>query len=131
VSDVPAATSGAVSLIQRGTCAFTQKLDNAVAAGAAGVIRFNEGDTPGRQNALFRSASPGYKLPAVLPSFAVGHELSNAYTAGQNPTVNLATNGVDEQKLYPNVVAETTRGDPNHMVLLGAHLDSVPAGPGV
>ena len=35
------------------------------------------------------------------------------------------------EKLYPNVVAETRRGDPNHMVLLGAHLDSVPAGPGV
>jgi len=36
-----------------------------------------------------------------------------------------------EEKLYPNVVAETKSGDPNHMVLLGAHLDSVPAGPGV
>jgi Peptidase family M28 len=29
------------------------------------------------------------------------------------------------------VVAEAARGDANHMVLLGAHLDSVPAGPGV
>jgi Zn-dependent M28 family amino/carboxypeptidase len=29
------------------------------------------------------------------------------------------------------VVAETPRGDANHMVMLGAHLDSVPAGPGV
>ena len=131
MSDFPAATSGAVSLIQRGTCAFTQKLDNAVAAGAVGVILFNEGDTPGRQNALFRSASPGYQLPAVLSSFAVGQELYNAFEAGQNPTVNLVTNGVEEQKLYPNVVAETKRGDPNHVVMLGAHLDSVPAGPGV
>lgn len=131
MSDFPAATSGAVSLIQRGTCAFTQKLDNAVEAGAVGVILFNEGDTAARRNALFRSASPGYSLPAVLSSFAVGEELYNAFKAGQSPTVNLATNGVDEEKLYPNVVAETKRGDPNHMVLLGAHLDSVPAGPGV
>ncbi|MGW3606819.1 MULTISPECIES: M28 family metallopeptidase [unclassified Micromonospora] len=131
MSDFPAATNGSVSLIQRGTCGFTQKLDNAVEAGAVGVILFNEGDTAGRRNALFRSASSGYPLPAVLSSFAVGQELYNAYEAGQNPTVNLTTNGVDEEKLYPNVVAETKRGDANHMVLLGAHLDSVPAGPGV
>ena len=131
MSDFPAATSGAVSLIQRGTCGFTQKLANAVTAGAVGVILFNEGDTADRRNALFRSADPGYSLPAVLSSFAVGEELYNAFQAGQNPTVNLATNGVEIEKLYPNVVAETRRGDPKHVVLLGAHLDSVPAGPGV
>jgi Zn-dependent M28 family amino/carboxypeptidase len=131
MSDFPTATSGAVSLIQRGTCAFTEKLENAVTAGAVGVILFNEGDTAGRRNALFRSAPSGYPLPAVLSSFAVGEELYNAFKAGQNPTVNLATNGVDVETLYPNVVAETRRGDPNHVVLLGAHLDSVPAGPGV
>jgi Zn-dependent M28 family amino/carboxypeptidase len=130
-SDFPAATSGAVALIQRGTCGFTLKLQNAVGAGAVGVILFNEGDTAGRRNALFRSADPGYSLPAVLSSFAVGQELYNAYEAGQNPTVNLATNGVDVETLYPNVVAETKGGDPNHLVLAGAHLDSVPAGPGI
>ena len=131
MSDFPAATSGAVSLIQRGTCAFTLKLQNAVTAGAVGVILFNEGDNAGRQSALFRSADPGYPIPAVLSSFAVGEELYNLYKNGQNPTVNLATSGVDVETLYPNVVAETPRGDANHMVLLGAHLDSVPAGPGV
>ena len=131
MSDFPAATSGAVSLIQRGTCAFTLKLQNAVTAGAVGVILFNEGDTAGRSNALFRSASPGYPLPAVLSSASVGEELYNAFKAGQNPTVNLATNGVEVDTFYPNVVAETKRGDADHVVMLGAHLDSVPAGPGV
>ena len=131
MSDFPAATKDAVSLIQRGTCAFTLKLENAVTAGAVGVILFNEGDTAGRVNALFRAAPNEYPLPAVLSSFAVGQELYNEYKAGANPTVNLATNGVEVEKLYPNVVAETERGDANHMVLLGAHLDSVPAGPGV
>ena len=42
---------------------------------------------------------------------------STTPTGGQNPTVNLATNGVDVETLYPNVVAETPRGDANHMVL--------------
>src|SRR3954471_2136838 len=101
LSDFPAATSGAISLIQRGTCSFTQKLQNAVTAGAVGVILFNEGDTAGRRNALFRSADPGYTIPAVLSSYAVGQELYNAYKASPNVTVNLATNGIDVEKLYP------------------------------
>ena len=130
-SDFPTATSGAVSLIQRGTCAFTLKLQNAVKAGAVGVILFNEGDTASRSNALFRSADPGYPIPAVLSSTAVGAELYDLYKGGQNPTVNLATNGADVEQLYPNVVAETKGGDANHTVFLGAHLDSVPAGPGI
>ena len=131
MSDFPDATKDAVSLIQRGTCAFTLKLQNAVRAGAVGVILFNEGDTPARSSALFRSADPGYTIPAVLSSTAVGKELYDLYQGGQNPTVNLATSGVEVETLYPNVVAETPRGDANHMVLLGAHLDSVPAGPGI
>jgi len=95
------------------------------------VILFNEGDSAGRSNALFRSADPGYTIPAVLSSYAVGVELYNAWKNGDNPTVNLATNGTDVEHLYPNVVAETSGGDANHMVLAGAHLDSVPAGPGI
>jgi len=43
--DYPAAVSGAVALIQRGTCPFVQKLSAAQDAGAVGVILFNEGDT--------------------------------------------------------------------------------------
>ncbi|HKE71963.1 MAG TPA: PA domain-containing protein, partial [Nocardioidaceae bacterium] len=121
MSDFPAATTGSVSLIQRGTCAFTQKLDNAVTAGAAGVILFNEGDTAGRRNALFRSASPGYPLPAVLSSTAVGEELYNAYQANQNPTVNLATNGVDVEKLV------TVKGITEHQQAL-QHIADVNGG---
>jgi len=76
-----------VSLIHRCTCAFTQKLQNAVTACAVGVILFNEGDSAGRRHALFRSADPGYTIPAVLSSFAVGEELYDLYEEGQNPTV--------------------------------------------
>jgi Zn-dependent M28 family amino/carboxypeptidase len=130
-ADYPAAVNGAIALIQRGTCAFTEKLDLAAEAGAAGVIVFNEGDSAGRTAALFRSASPGYQIPAVVSSYAVGEELYTLAKNGQHPKVNLSTFGVEQEKLYPNVVAETKRGDANHTVLAGAHLDSVPAGPGV
>ena len=81
------------------------------------MILFNEGDTAGRMQRAVPLGRPSYTIPAVLSSFAVGEELYNAYKAGQNPTVNLATNGVDVERFYPNVVAETERGDPNHVVL--------------
>jgi Zn-dependent M28 family amino/carboxypeptidase len=129
--DFPAATSGAISLIQRGTCPFVQKLSNAQAAGAAGVILFNEGDSAGRMNAGFRSGPTDLNTPAVFSSFAVGKELYDAYTAGQNPTVRLKTSGVNVDRFFPQVVAETKKGSDKHIVVAGAHLDSVTAGPGI
>jgi len=131
MADFPAATAGAVSLIQRGTCPFVQKLSNAQTAGAAGVILFNEGDTAARQNALFRSGPADLAIPAVLSSFAVGNELYQAYTSGQNPTVSMTIDAQVQDRFFPQVLAETQGGNPNRVVVAGAHLDSVPAGPGV
>jgi Zn-dependent M28 family amino/carboxypeptidase len=130
-ADFPAATSGAVSLVQRGTCPFVQKLANAQAAGAVGVILFNEGDSAGRTNAGFRSGPTDLAIPAVFSSYAVGKELYDAFRAGQTPTVHLQTSGVNVDRFFPQVIAESKTGDPNHVVLAGAHLDSVPAGPGI
>ena len=103
----------------------------AQAAGAVGVILFNEGDSAGRMNAGFRAGPTTLAVPAVFSSFAVGNELYQAFNAGQNPTVHLQTFGVLVDHFYPQVIAETPGGDPDHVVLAGAHLDSVPAGPGI
>jgi Zn-dependent M28 family amino/carboxypeptidase len=130
-SDYPAATAGAIALIQRGTCAFVLKLQMAQQAGAVGVILFNEGDTAGRMNALFRAGPTDLNVPSVLSSYAVGEELYNAYQAKQAPTVRLETSGQNIDQFFPQVIAETKGGDPNHVVLAGAHLDSVTAGPGI
>jgi Zn-dependent M28 family amino/carboxypeptidase len=130
--DFPGETSGNISLIQRGTCPFVQKLDNAKAAGAAGVILFNEGQAaPGRQNALARIAPTYYGLPAVHSSFAVGEELYNAFQAGENPAVRLKVDATTTPRVQHNVIANSRRGDPGNVVVVGGHLDSVPAGPGI
>jgi Zn-dependent M28 family amino/carboxypeptidase len=130
-ADYPAAVSGAIALIQRGTCPFVQKLSLAQQHGAVGVILFNEGDTAGRVNALFRSGPTDLAIPAVHSSFAVGQELYQAYQSGQNPTVHLETYGANVDHFYPQVIAETRTGSPNHVVVVGAHLDSVTSGPGI
>jgi Zn-dependent M28 family amino/carboxypeptidase len=128
--DFPAATTGAISLIQRGTCPFVQKLANAQAAGAVGVILFNEGQ-PGRTNPGFRSGPTDLNIPAVFSSFAVGSEFLQAFKDGKNPTARLKTSGVNVDRFFPQVVAETKHGSDKHVVVAGAHLDSVPAGPGI
>ena len=130
-ADFPAATEGAVSLVQRGTCGFAQKLANAEQAGAVGVILFNEGNGTGRSNALYRTAPVDFPIPAVLSSYAVGVALSTAYAAGQNPTVDLSVDATSTPRYFDNVIAESRTGDPRKKVMLGAHLDSVPAGPGI
>ena len=130
-ADFPAATAGAVTLMQRGTCPFVQKLANAQAAGAVGAIIMNEGDSAGRVNAGFRTGPTDLAIPSVFASFAVGQELYDAFQDGDAPTVRLETSGANVDRFFPQVVAETRKGDPRHVVLAGAHLDSVEEGPGI
>ncbi len=130
MTDFPAATSGAISLVQRGTCGISTKVANAEAAGAVGVIMFNQG-VAGRVNAVFRAGPTDLGIPAVFSSFQVGKDLYDAYVAGDAPSVRLETSGENIPRFFPQVIAETRRGDPRHVVVAGAHLDSVPAGPGI
>ena len=95
------------------------------------MIVFNEGDTPERQNALFISAPIGYTIPAVLSNFETGNELYQAYVNGENPTVSMSVDAQVNDRFFPQVMAETKRGNKNKVVVSGAHLDSVEAGPGI
>ena len=67
----------------------------------------------------------------MFASYAVGNELLQAYKQGKNPTVDLKNYGFFEDRFLNQVIAETRGGDSNHVVVIGAHLDSVPAGPGI
>jgi Zn-dependent M28 family amino/carboxypeptidase len=130
-ADYPAAVAGAVALVQRGTCSFVQKWGLAEAAGAVGVIIYNEGNTPARQNPLFVDNGIETEIAAVITSYALGNELLQAFKAGQNPTVDFRVSAQFTDRFLPQVITETRTGDPDNVVVVGGHLDSVPAGPGV
>lgn len=125
--------SGKIALVQRGTCAFIEKWQLAQAAGATGVIIYNEGNTPARQNPIFvdNQPDPPATIAAVITSYTLGNDLLQAYKRGENPTVDFKVYGTFTDRFLPQVIAETKGGDPNHVVLAGAHLDSVPEGPGI
>jgi Zn-dependent M28 family amino/carboxypeptidase len=118
---------GNIALLQRGTCAYVLKAANAQQAGASGIILFNEGQ-PGRTavpNNLPLGAE-GVHIPGVGTSFDVGVDLADAGTVAHVKTEVLETLGNSV-----NVIAETRHGDKSRAVVIGAHLDSVPAGPGI
>jgi Zn-dependent M28 family amino/carboxypeptidase len=131
-SDFDGFTPGNIALIQRGTpdgfpvaCTFGLKATNAVNAGASGVIIFN--NIAGLLMGTL--GTPGIPVPVVGISQALGQELLTLIPSGL--TVHLETNTISEFRTTRNVIAETPTGDPNHVVVIGAHLDSVIAGPGI
>jgi Zn-dependent M28 family amino/carboxypeptidase len=127
--------AGDIALVQRGTCPYVQKAANAQAAGAAGLILYNEGNTPDRLDVPgnLPLGAEGIHIPGVGTSFAVGQEFFNLYQA--NPpgsvTARVETHLVEDRIPTRNVIAETPGGNPDRVVVVGAHLDSVPAGPGI
>ncbi|HVL64711.1 MAG TPA: M28 family metallopeptidase [Actinomycetota bacterium] len=132
-SDFAGFPAGSIALVQRGTCAFAVKGQNAAAAGAAGVIVFNEGQ-PGRTGVINGTLGgpQSHGAPVVGTTFAVGDDLANGVTNGDTgSTVRLRVDRVEENRLTRNVIAETPGGDANSVVVVGAHLDSVPRGAGI
>jgi Zn-dependent M28 family amino/carboxypeptidase len=119
---------GRVALIRRGTCTFQTKVENAVAAGAAGVVLMNEG-TEGRTDAFSGQLSQLAPIPVVGVSYDLGLSLEIAARAGA--AVHLEINAVTGKRLTRNVLADTAWDSDSSLIIVGAHLDSVPEGPGI
>ncbi|MEU8661545.1 M28 family metallopeptidase, partial [Actinoplanes philippinensis] len=118
---------GRIALIQRGTCGFVTKIRNAGFAGASGIIVFNEGQ-PGRTDPFPLDLGEWRAgVPMVFAGFAVGNELAGTPGA----TVRLKVDATLTLGTDHNVIAETRTGNAKNVVMVGAHLDSVPEGPGI
>jgi Zn-dependent M28 family amino/carboxypeptidase len=125
--------AGEVALLQRGTCSFRLKAENAAAAGASAVVVMNEGQ-PGRDGVLAGTLNPPptrFDRPVLGTSYAVGVELVELYRSDPNVTVHIFTQTIAENRQSSNIIAEAKVGDPNNVTMSGAHLDSVLAGPGI
>jgi Zn-dependent M28 family amino/carboxypeptidase len=129
-TDFPAApATPAFALIQRGTCTFQQKAENAAAAGYEAVIIFNEGQA-GRQELFIGTLGAPQSVPVIFVPFALGQDLVQQATA-RNVTVRVATDVISETRTTRNVLADTPGGRIDRVVVVGAHLDSVIEGPGI
>jgi hypothetical protein len=132
-ADFAGFVAGRVALVQRGTCTFGTKALNAQAAGASGIIVFNEGNSDPDRTGIFSGSlvdaagnqvSP--KIPVIFTPFDLGKALLTEYQAGANPTVSINVQGVSNPAaLDYNVIAESKGGDKNHVVVVDAHLDAI------
>jgi Zn-dependent M28 family amino/carboxypeptidase len=122
-----------IALVQRGgppapapACTFALKALNAQAAGAEAVIIFNQGDTPDREALIVGTLAPAEPtIPVVGASFAAGVALAQPGSTAHvrvDPT---------ETRTDVNVIAERRGKNRDNVVMAGAHLDSVTAGPGI
>ena len=117
--------AGSVALVSRGGCTFASKAQNAAAAKAVATVIYNNTTGPlnGTLGGVQTHGTPVVGIPRDLGLSLVG-------SAGQPTRVRVQR--VNETRTTYNVLAEAA---PNRaesdVIVVGAHLDSVPAGPGI
>lgn len=116
--------SGAVVLVDRGYCQFSIKEAAAAQRGAVAMIVADNVDEEKMSATL--GARTDVKIPVISVSKADGAKLR----AQPGPAVIKVDAKVTTIKAR-NVIAQTKTGSKENVVLAGAHLDSVPEGPGI
>jgi Zn-dependent M28 family amino/carboxypeptidase len=117
-----------IALIQRGTCPFAEKAVNAQAAGAEAVILFNQGNDSTRLDLIVGTLVPS-SVPVTIP--VVGGSFANGVALAQAGSTARVHVPAPESRPQKNVIAELPGRTTDNIVMAGAHLDSVPAGPGI
>jgi Zn-dependent M28 family amino/carboxypeptidase len=126
-SDFAGFPAGNIALIQRGTCAFADKVVNAEAAGASAVIVFNQGNAEDRLDVVIGTLGDvQLGIPAVGTSFAIGEELAGLAGLTMRVGVDAALETIDTFNLLADTGGRTDR-----TVVVGAHMDSVAEGAGI
>ncbi|KAI0432483.1 hypothetical protein F5Y09DRAFT_145495 [Xylaria sp. FL1042] len=126
--DVPDSVAGNVALIARGNCTFFQKITNAGAKGAVAAMIYNNAEagvasgTLGEVNDL---------IPLGGLTRADGLALSARIEASETVTSSGTFWAYVTPATSHNVIATSKHGDPNNVLFLGAHSDSVDKGPGI
>jgi hypothetical protein len=135
-ADFTGMPAGAIVILQRGACSELLKMLNAQAAGAGALIYINEGNPDGPDDRTtprwFIMTGAGVNVPIVAAQIATVEDLVGAKRAGLvGKTVRLRVEYRIGDIPTENVIAETRGGDPNKVIVVGAHLDSVGPGPGI
>eukprot|EP00128_Syssomonas_multiformis_P014166 Colp12_sorted_trinity150504_noHs@564 len=126
-------TAGRVALIEVSTACdyYTQAL-NAQESGASAVLLYSRATANALPGSRVRPADLDVYAPYVqIPVVGLSHAAGLALRQTSGVEVLLKTNSVIRLVTTFNVLAETRNGDEDNVVMIGAHLDGVPEGPGI
>lgn len=125
---------GKIALVQRGACpdgtTLAGRLKPAAAAGAVSVIIYSDVETPVTGGTL-SNPNPDEYVPGGYINKVDGEALAARIRAGEAVTAYFQQTQTIETKITQNIFTETKEGDPHNVIMLGGHLDSVVAGPGI
>lgn len=116
-----------IAIVSRGSCSFAEKSLAAAAVGAEAVLIYN--NAAGAVNGTLGAPHDGY-VATVGITRSLGQELLAQMEQGV-VTVDLDLEQLVEQRTTHNILAETRTGRDDNVIMVGAHLDGVPAGPGM
>ncbi len=101
--------AGNIALIERGACAFVDKVANAEAAGAIGVIVFN--DAARGDAVLVMGGSGTFTIPSMFVGHSDGQAMADAYNAGSTVTATLSSDiRIPKPELADTLADFTSRG---------------------
>lgn len=120
---------GRIVLVQPDHCLMRDVVVHAQAAGAVAVVRSTPTWESGHVLRPTLLDPSGLTIPAIGATHQVGLALNEAADEGYDVHLAISTSIVDRP--MASVIAETPGGDPDHVVMLGGHLDSVIDGPGI
>lgn len=123
--------TGKIALVKRGTCAISEKLKLAKAHGALAVILYNQNPGTAYGSATLSAENIGLLVPTGIIPLEIGTAWKARLAAGEKLTASILVDSVFEERESWNVISETKKGSPDSVIMLGAHLDSVQAGPGI
>jgi aminopeptidase Y len=127
-SDFPDSVNGSIAFVKRGVCPFGTKSENAGRKGALAAIVYNY-EKDAVQGTL------GTPSPFHIATFGLSGEeaaplLKKLEKKESVDSIAYIDSEVN-QIITNNIVAQTSAGDPDNCVMLGAHSDSVTEGPGI
>lgn len=128
-SDFDGVPAGSIVVVQRGNCSLIGKILNAQASGAAGMAFISA--PPGEDGTVWFNFE-GIDIPTAAITFDAAVALTGGVENGDTGTT--ARFRIDWRPgtyTTRNVIAQTPNGDPDNVVVVGAHLDSVGVGGGI
>lgn len=126
---IDADVDGKICLIQRGQCAFGDKAKFAAQFGAKAAIIYN--NEPGSVRGTLGIPVDGVPMAPSVGLDQIEGEKYVELLKEKNLIASVFVDSFVGPITTMNIIAESKLGDPENVVMLGAHSDSVTAGPGI